>query len=299
LQEANETSPRALIGHLAGHARAKPSSLALAFGTRAISYGELWERVLGAADLLREEGVEHGDRVLLAAPREPEFFCAYFACHLIGAIAVPHEPDIAPAKMRSIIELIDPKIALTRRDGPPEVKCIPLRSTASTYAADLPQPDEFEGPNADAIADILLTSGTTGKPKGVILTHGNILAAARNINQFIGNTARDREAVALPISHSFGLGRIRCQILAGGALILTSGFQFPKEIFKAMSSWQATGFSFVPAAWVTLKRLSGERLGQFAADLRYLEIGSASMARADKEQLMRLFPQTRICMHYG
>jgi long-chain acyl-CoA synthetase len=158
---------------------------------------------------------------------------------------------------------------------------------------------DFVEPSPEEAADILLTSGTTNQPKGVALTHANLLAAARNINQFIGNTAEDREAVALPLSHSFGLGRVRCQIVAGAALILTHGFQFPKQLFGAMKSWRVTGLSFVPAAWTMLTRLTGDRLAEASQGLRYIEIGSAALSRSEKERLIRLFPHTRLCMHYG
>jgi long-chain acyl-CoA synthetase len=280
-------TPRTLIGHLVRHAEVNPTSLALAYGTSVVSYAELWRRIRLAAERLGEAGVEPGDRVLLAAEREPAFLYAYFACHLRLAIAVPYEPDIAPARFHGIAELLRPRIVLTR-------------DALAQLSDGVPPPyRELVEPGPEDPADLLLTSGTTGKPKGVILTHRNILAAARNINQFIGNRAEDREALALPVSHSFGLGRVRCQILAGGALILTRGFQFPKELFEAMRGWKASGFSFVPAAWVMLARLTGEAFAEFAPQLRYIEIGSAPMRKPEKERLMRLFPHTRICMHYG
>jgi long-chain acyl-CoA synthetase len=237
---------------------------------------------------------------VLAAPREPEFLCAYFACHLLRAVAVPHDPDIAQSRLQRIVDLLGARIALTSRGTPPETpNCRSLPLGALTHAATGPHVDACVEPSPEHAADILLTSGTTGTAKGVVLTHRNILAAARNINQFIGNTAEDREALALPASHSFGLARVRCQVLAGGALILTPGFQFPKQLFDAMRTWRATGFSFVPAAWAMLTRLTGERLAEVAPDLRYIEIGSAAMHRTEKERLMRLFPHTRLCMHYG
>ena len=293
-------TPRTLIGQLAQHAQTRPASLAVAVGTSGFTYGELWERVLRAAGALREAGVEPGDRVVVAAPREPEFLYAYFACHLLRAVAVPHDPDIVPARLQGIVDLLNARITLTSRraalEAPP---CASLALTALTHGAALPHADEFVDPQPEDPADVLLTSGTTGKAKGVILTHRNILAAARNINQFIGNTAEDREALALPLSHSFGLARVRCQVLAGGAVILAPGFQFPKQVFEAMRSWRATGFSFVPAAWALLVRLAGERVAEFSPQLKYIEIGSAAMPRSEKERLMRLFPHTRICMHYG
>src|SRR5438093_1298245 len=124
-------------------------------------------------------------------------------------------------------------------------------------------------------------------------------AAARNINDFIGNTADDREAHVLPLSHSFGLGRLRCQMLAGGTLVMTGGLVPPTQVIGAMGRWQATGLAFVPAGWSFLWKLCGEQFGEFAAQLRYIEIGSAPMPIEEKRRLMELFPKTRICMHYG
>jgi acyl-CoA synthetase (AMP-forming)/AMP-acid ligase II len=292
-------TPRTLIGHLARHARANPANLAVASGTSAISYAELWQRVISTADRLREEGVMPGDRVVMAAPRVPEFLYVYLACHLLGAIAVPYDPDIAPPSFKSIVERLRPRLALTHRTSMEALEGRSLTLAALTQSAARPRADDFVEPDPDQPADILLTSGTTGASKGVILTQRNILVAAGNINQFIGNTAEDREVVALPLAHSFGLGRVRCQLLVGGVVILARGFQFPKDIFEAMKNWRATGFSFVPAAWTVFTRLTGERLAEVSPDLKYIEIGSAAMPRAEKERVMRLFPRTRICMHYG
>lgn len=288
-----------LVGHLIRRVEASPASLAVACGTDTLTYGELWDRIRIAAHVLREHGVTPGDRVVFAAPREPEFLYAYLACHLLHAVAVPYEPDITPPRFATILELLRPRIVLTTRQLEVDARYRSLPLGALIAETDLPSEGELVEPEAGQPADILLTSGTTGKPKGVVLSHGNILAAARNINQFIGNTAEDREALALPLSHSFGLGRVRCQILAGGALIFTRGFQFPKQMFDAMREWKATGFGFVPAAWAMLTRLTGESLAEFSTQMRYIEIGSASMPAAEKERLRRLFPHTRICMHYG
>jgi long-chain acyl-CoA synthetase len=115
----------------------------------------------------------------------------------------------------------------------------------------------------------------------------------------VGNTDEDIEVVPIPLSHSFGLGRLRCALLAGGAIALCEGFLLPGRIFQALSDWKATGFVAVPAGFALLFRLSGDRLGEYADQLKYIEIGSAPMPQEHKERLMRLLPSTRICMHYG
>ena len=97
------------------------------------------------------------------------------------------------------------------------------------------------------MADILFTTGTTGDPKGVVLTHKNINSAVKNINAFIGNTSEDSEVIPLPLSHSFGLGRMRCNLKSGGTLILVDGFTFVGIIFKALDEHGIK----LPKSWET------------------------------------------------
>jgi long-chain acyl-CoA synthetase len=168
-----------------------------------------------------------------------------------------------------------------------------------TALTDYEGKESFAFPSEDTVADLLYTTGTTGLPKGVALTFGNLSAATENINRFIGNTADDVELLALPVSHSFGLGRLRCVLSQGGTLVLLSNFASVKKFYGEMERCQATGFGMVPASWAYLKKMSGNRIGNYAGQLKYIEIGSAFIPLEDKLLLMNLLPNTRICMHYG
>ncbi len=291
---------RTLVEYLHRTVAAAPDRVAVVCRGQEVSYGELWSRVRSAADRLRECGVERDDRVVLAASRTTEFLSGYFGCHLLGAVAVPIDPQVPEVVLGGILDSVRPR-ALCAMRPPQELRpdCRVLSLSDLAIGDRSPRTDSLDFPSPDWQADLLLTSGTTGIPKGVALTHRNILSAARNINEFIGNTASDREAIALPLNHSFGLGRVRCQMLAGGTVILTGGFLPPKQLFRAIDRWQATVFSFVPSAWAILTKLTGDGLAEFSSRLRYIEIGSAPMPLEEKRRLMRLLPRTRICMHYG
>jgi len=136
-------------------------------------------------------------------------------------------------------------------------------------------------------------------PKGVELSYKNQFSAAENINTFIGNSSDDVELLALPISHSFGLGRLRCVLSKGETLVMLGSFASMKKFFGEMERCKVTGFGMVPASWSYILKMSGEKIGQFASQLKYIEIGSAFMSKENKEKLMSLLPHTRICMHYG
>ena len=92
----------------------------------------------------------------------------------------------------------------------------------------------------------IFTSGSTGVPKGVPLTYKNEAAAALNINAYIGNTSDDIELLALPVSHSFGLGRVRCCLSNGQTLHLLGSFVNVKRIYRTIEEENITGFTMVP-----------------------------------------------------
>lgn len=286
-----------LIDRFIEHATADPQRLAIFAGDQRVTYGRLLQRVVQAASLLRARGVAAGDRVVLAASATASFVYGYLGCHYLGAIAVPVDPKIAPQRLDFIARKATPKaVFLARAMRGSAVESHPVEELAAGGASASVDP---VATGADEAADLLFTSGTTGEPKGVVLSHGAILAAAKYINAFIGNKAGDREVVPLPLSHSFGLGRLRCNLLAGGSLIIVDGFMSPGHLLGALADWNATGFACVPAGFAVLFKTSGTKLGKFSKSLRYIEIGSAAMPLKHKRRLMSLLPDTRICMHYG
>jgi long-chain acyl-CoA synthetase len=275
---------------------AAPARAALVHGPNTVSYAELCERVRAVACLLEQLGVRAGDRVVLAAPSTPAFVYGYLGTHHVGAIAVPVAPGITTKDLQFIADQVEPSaIFLTHEFQYRSYLGRPLEELDSAKVA----VDGCHSPRLQEIADILFTTGTTGVPKGVVLTHHNTLAAAANINAFIGNTSDDTEVVPLPLSHSFGLGRLRCNLLACGTVVLVDGFGLIGRIFEAMERHRATGLSSVPAGFEIIFRLTGDKLGEYADHLKYVEIGSASMPQEHKRRLMRLLPNTRLCMHYG
>ena len=284
-----------LVERLVEHAAAHPERLALVAAGQQVTYGQLLRKVVAAALQLQSLGVQTGDRVVLAASATPAFVYGYLGCHYRGAVAVPVDPKISQQRLEQIAAIAQPRAVFLARKISASPDWRSIEDLSSGPAGSL---DPVTA-RADRIADLLFTSGTTGQPKGVMLSHAAIMAAADYINAFIGNTAADREVVPLPLSHSFGLGRLRCNLLAGGTLIVVDGFMSPGDLLSALADWNATGLACVPAGFAVLFKTSGSKLGGFRSKLRYIEIGSAAMPLEHKRRLMSLLPETRICMHYG
>lgn len=280
------------------HASSTPDKVALKSGRNCASYAQLWHAILSAKAYFEKATFYESKRaIILAAGKQLGFVYAYFGAHLAGLRVVPIDPETNPTRFDYIVHTLQPLcvIGFEKHESP-----LPYVSLKTFEELENCQFSDFqEFPQPDNIADILFTTGTTGVPKGVPLTFANESAAARNINEYIGNGSEDVELLALPVSHSFGLGRLRCCLSVGATLILHGSFVNVKRLFRLMREEHVTGFTMVPASWKFLQKMSGEQLVEYADQLRYIEMGSAYLGEEDKRLLASLFPHTRVTMHYG
>lgn len=284
-----------LFATLLDHAARYPRQAAVVAAGETVSYGEFAQMIRSAATRIRHTA-NRGDRIVLCGPNSPHLAAAYFAVHLAGGVAVLLDADTPLQSARWVVDDAGAQLTLAARElalpGPVEDLAACCRPGESR-SFDLPQPGL-----ADA-ADLLYTTGTTGRKKGVLLTHENIAQAALNINAFVGTCRDDLEVMPLPLSHSFGLGRLRAMAQAGHCLLLMPGMRNPAAVLKLLLDAKASGLALVPAGVDLVLRMTRDRLGDAREHLRWIEIGSAAMPLETKRKLMELLPQTRICHHYG
>jgi long-chain acyl-CoA synthetase len=300
-----------LVEALLARADASPDSIAFG-GGYSISYGAFARMIAAAAARINRVIGQPGERVVLGGPNSPQLAAAYFAVHAAGGVAVLVDAATPAETLRWVVE--DAEARLVLLDGARGAGIPPAKHAAGTAAPLLPCPIEdlatitrvIETPSLfslraalDNDADLIYTTGTTGRRKGVLLSHENIAQAAANINDFIGATADDREVMPLPLSLSFGLGRLRVMAVAGHCLLLMPGMRNPAAILKLIVDSKATGLALVPAGFDLILRMTRDRLGDARSHLRYVEIGSAAMPQASREKLCELLPDTRLCHHYG
>lgn len=271
------------------HGKAKPGVEAVRWGVSpddAWTYAELVKQVRVQRNHLLSRGFRAGHRFVLLAKSEPRFIRDYLAVAALGGSCIPLDPRTPATRRRLIYAHAAPVAELSSG------RCRPLNYGGV-------EQEEGDSIDMEEPVDLLFTSGTTGPAKAVGLTHTQVYAAAQNIQAFIQNDSADVEVLALPLSHSFGLGRIRSIFLVGGTVAIFPGFVPAKQLFGFMEAVGATGFSMVPSAWRVLRRQAPDALASFANRLRYVELGSAPMNPAEKRYLAELLPKTRVCMHYG
>lgn len=264
-------------------------------GDISVSYKALWKEILIKKTYFESLNLEKGSRIVLSASKNIDFIYSYFGAHLAGLICMPIDSETNELRLKRIISIAEPKYYFGELRNSNNINVISF----SEMKSDSVIKTEVEFPDENEIADLLFTTGTTGTPKGVALSFKNEYAAADNINTFIQNSVDDIELLALPISHSFGLGRLRCVLSKGATLVILGSFASMKKFYGEIERCKVTGFGMVPASWAFISKMSGDKIQQFANQIKYIEIGSSFMPIKEKQRLMSLLPNTRICMHYG
>lgn len=212
----------------------------------------------------------------LVAVNSPAFVEASFAAQATGQITVPlrSEGDQSRISAASVTRIVTPAAGSGWRHIP------------------------FDPPQDDAVAQILFTSGTTGEAKGIALTNANIADTTQRLNAVMSLEASVREYVGVPVFYSFGIGRCRAVSAAGGAwYIPPRGFD-PIEIAAMLKAGEINAISAVPTLW-RLVLAAPDGIAPYAGAVKWIEIGSQSMSRTEKEGLKALFPNAVIVQHYG
>jgi len=237
-----------------------------------ITRAELRERSATVAGGLAAAGVRAGDRLGLYAANSPGWIVAYLAGQRLGAVMVPFNPAYRSAEVEHIVGDADPVAVIADTERRPLVE--PLRKVLALEAlpAGDPPPPARLGPRSPAL--ILYTSGTTGRPKGALLDHGNLLAQARGAIEAWRWTAADRLVHALPLFHLHGLGMgLHGSLLTGCGMTLIA-FD-PARVIAELEAG-GTMFFGVPAMY---QRLC-DHLQEHPADLSRVRLfvsGSAPL----------------------
>ncbi|MFO0900433.1 MAG: class I adenylate-forming enzyme family protein [Pirellulales bacterium] len=293
---------------------------ALADPNEAVNYAELADQLLRLARGFTQLGVAPGDRVSLVLPNSVNLLRGHFAALAAGAVSVPCDAQITASGYAAIAGSCRPRVLVTDSASLERLSLAVVGSTvervvlfgkATDGAADGAAVHSAEelmatkplaapvGRSPDDLAALMYTTGTTGRPKGVKLTHRNALTALRNICEFVGYTPDDREVVILPLSHNFGLGHVYCNLLSGGAVYTENGLTRVGRVLKTIDEWGATGFPGTPLGFGMLIDKFGPVLAQRCRKLRFTVINSAPLPPERTVQLQELLPTLDIMVYYG
>ncbi|MBA2673603.1 AMP-binding protein [Ramlibacter sp.] len=277
---------------------------AITFGDGpAISYGELLQRADDVAQWLRAAGVQPGDRIALVAKNGPWFFELLLACCAIGAALVPINTRLSPSEIGGILDDCAPSRIVADSAG---MAGVPGRFGSLDAAESLGRAPEAQGAaaaspqRAEATAVLLqmYTSGTTGKPKGVMLTHANIASIAQTGARALGAfNPEDRALVCLPLFHIAGVDWALFSLISGAHIFLHGEVQ-AAAIVDAMVQHRITKTLLVPAV-IRMVTEEMERRCVHVESLGALCFGASAMPEELIARARAAFPRARMYHVYG
>jgi amino acid adenylation domain-containing protein len=300
-------------------ALAHPGKTALVFGQRRLTYAEIAHAADRLAAALASMGVRRGDRVAIYLENSPEAVIAVFGALKADAVFVMINPTTKPEKLVAIMNDCSAVALITdaRRLPITAAARAGVRSVLGSIVAGIPADVVATGvgrleaifadgslpvPERRAIdldlAALIYTSGSSGRPKGVMLSHRNMVTAATSITTYLENRPDDVILNVLPLSFDYGLYQLLLTVMVGGTLVLEKGFAFPGKVVQLLESEGVTGLPGVPTLFGVLLGLRGLEARELPA-LRYLSNTGAALSVTTIAGLRETFPAARIYSMYG
>ena len=290
-----------IVEAVLSHGEKTPDKLAVGFKNNRITYGQLCEQIKAAAHMLKYEyGVGEGDLVMLSAMSKVDYVVALLGIQYLGAVSIPLDKAAKEDNIVDIYEFIHPKLLLS--DSKLQAEHVNKISLKEFYVKCVDSGVielEYNVPEENNVAEMLFTTGTTGKPKGAMLSYKNLYASTHNTWNGVSMQTDDVVLMPLPLNHSVGMRVLRTCLYIGATLVIQNGFTFAKELENNIKSFGCTALVSVPASIEVVMRQMQEQFAEVLGSLRYMEFGAGSLSYDMKKKLVSLLPNTTIYNTWG
>lgn len=285
-----------ILHYIQKYAQTQPDMMAVCELRKSVTYKEYWSSIRKTAGVLMGMGIRKGDHVMLRCTQNIDYLTVFSALQYMQALVIPVEKSTSAERVLEIGGRVDSECLISDKeaDGISSIKIKDIIARAKDAdEADL----ELPGENDRSM--LLFTTGTTGSSKGVVMLHRGDVGIAGNVIEGTSMKKGNVEIIPMPLNHSFGIRRYQSDMVNGGTVCLMDGMVFIGTLWKLVEKYGATSMAISPASLGMIFHLSDERIADYADQLDYIQIGSAPLAEADKEKLLRLLPDTRLYNFYG
>jgi long-chain acyl-CoA synthetase len=287
-----------------------------------ITFRDLDQRSNQVAARLRRLGVVPGDRVALVYENSLDALVCFWGVLKSGAVTVDIPFQAAPKVTREVLQECKPKVLVIHPKVFPQLagdgaaaavpriilgaresessareRNLHFHSFEEIYQAEDRRPVRADGSERD-VAMIIYTSGTTGRPKGVMLSHRNLISNVASLNELMGLTSEDSILIAVPFHFIHGRLQILTHALTGGTIVLSAGFQFPTVVVDELARHEVSGFSGVPYHYITLLRRTRLKSTPLPR-LKYVVVTGGALSQSALADLRDAIPGIDIHIGYG
>lgn len=302
-------------------AKNNPDKTALVFQEQRLTYKDIEEKSNQLANALLSNGLKKGDRVSIFLDNSVETVISVFGVLKAGGVFSTLSPTLKSRKLEYILNHSEASFFITHKnkiditstavENSPSIKTVIMAGYSSEEKGLEDNRytgwEEFLGGHKDEkpkvgtinidLANIIYTSGSTGEPKGVMMTHLNMVSAATSITQYLENHENDIILNVLPLSFDYGLYQLLMAFKCNATLILEKSFNYPYVIIDRIQKEKVTGFPGVPTIFAMLLNLNLEKFD--FSSIRYISNTGAAFPVAHIKAFRDIMPHVKIYSMYG
>ena len=271
-----------------------------------ISHALLYENVIKLATYFRDEfGI--GENIILYSGNSYFFVLSYLAIIKSGNICVPINPAAKKEITGFIFEETKPKLCVVQEKSKSNVADFDITSFTEGDAKDIVENQQIKIGNlksddkfdTEQTAELIYTSGSTALPKGVMLSHKNLIANTSSIVEYLKLTKTDKVLVVLPFYYCYGLSLMHTHLKVGGAIAFNNTFMFIGTVINNLKKYECTGFSGVPSHFQILLRKSDSFKKTEFPHLRYVTQAGGKLHATFISEFIESFPKVKFWVMYG
>jgi long-chain acyl-CoA synthetase len=270
-------------------------------GKEEISFTDLYIKSHSLSKILRKKLGEE-KMVILLSPNNVFFLICYLAILKSGNVCIPLDPMIDKDSLKYIYELTKPSLCCITDQIQKrlEIDHIDFLTPEDIPEINLKQQDISQSDfDSEKCAEIIFTSGSTGSPKGVMLSHKNLISNTESILEYLNLSEKDRMLVVLPFYYCYGLSLLHTHLRVGGSVVFNNSFMFLGAVINDLLQHQCTGFAGVPSHFQILLRKSDSFTTTHFPDLRYVTQAGGKLATVFIDEFINAKPDVRFYVMYG
>ncbi len=291
-----------LVNRMAELCENCPDKTAVVFKQEKLTYKQLYGKMAGISQILRQNGIRKGDRIAFSAVSKPEMVAIYFGIQMCNAVAVFLDKNATAENMRKLYDESGSKLLLTDKPMKESGNDCNIMSLRALYTkadeADISS-ESFQKPEENDLAELLFTTGTTGVPKGVMLTFKSVYHIFMNTIEGIGIQPDDVLLLPLPLNHSFALRVLRAVLYQGATVVLQNGFTFAREIENNVIAFGCNALACVPASYEVMRSQMQDSFAAVLGNMRLIEFGAGSLSIRQRREITELLPNVEIYNTWG
>ena len=268
-----------------------------------VSYADLYENSLIIASYIKKT-IGEGNNIILISQNSSYFVTVYLGIIKSGNVCVPLNFSIEQYNLDYIVsltkcDLIFASKQVLKKLNFDKVKKLHDEDGCIKIIEKGYQTNFIENFDEEKLAEIIFTSGSTGEPKGVMISHKNIMANTNSIIKYLNLTENDIISVVLPFYYCYGLSLLHTHLKVGGSIVLNNTFMFLGTVIKDLINYKCTGFAGVPSHFqMLLKKSDSFKKTQFP-DLRYVTQAGGKLPNTFIEEFVETFPDKNFYVMYG